>query len=285
MKYRVQLYELLSRHKIALFLSGLCGLALVILGGYNDSLLKTITFLAVMVGCFLLSEFIYQSGGLRFENWKIEQPKKELFVIVGVIIIQFLVLIYWFVIVDQSGVSLTVRIITLVLRFLFIFPVFLLVYFLAVRKYSLRQLGIWRLRYWYVSIPLIVLIGGATYLTFPEGMQFQKELQGNGYLRFITLGFLTAAIPEEIARSLFQTRLGVVLNNKGLAWFIVGLIWALSHVPLFSFQSGDYYSAILSALGIMPIGLLWGYLNERYRSIIPSVLIHGTNLWGLQNIL
>ena len=167
--------------------------------------------------------------------------------------------------------------------------VFYLIYFLGIRKYKARQIGIWGFKYWFVGIPLIILIGGVAYLSFPEDMQFQSELNQGGVSvlmkNFLLLGLLTAAIPEEIARTLFQSRLSIVMKNKALAWFFVSIIWALQHIPLFSFQSdGSYYGATISALGIIPIGMLWGYLNERYKSIVPSVLIHATNLWGLQNI-
>ena len=177
----------------------------------------------------------------------------------------------------------------MILRLVFIFPVFLLVYFLAIRKYKAQEIGIWGFNYWFVSLPLIVLIGGVAYLTFPADMQFQDQMGDGGVIRLmkglVLLGFLTAAIPEEIIRTLFQSRLSAVMKNKSMAWFLVSLIWALQHIPFFAFNAnGDYYSATIGALGILPLGLLWGYLNERYNTIIPSVLIHGTNLWGLQNI-
>tara|TARA_R110002049_G_scaffold63062_1_gene167838 strand:- start:433 stop:954 length:522 start_codon:yes stop_codon:yes gene_type:complete len=172
----------------------------------------------------------------------------------------------------------------MLLRILFVFPVFFLIYFLAIKKYTLKELGILRFNFWYVSLPLIVLIGGVAYLIFPDGLQFQDVLKTNGYLAFITLGFLTASIPEEITRVLLQTRLYGLLKNKSFAWFSASFVWALFHIPVFMFNGSNYYDACISALGILPLGLLWGYLNERYRSILPSVIIHGTNLWGLQNI-
>lgn len=92
----------------------------------------------------------------------------------------------------------------------------------------------------------------------------------------IVFGFLTAAIPEEVARTLFQSWLGAVLRNKSVAWFAVSLIWALQHIPTFASQSeGDYNGVLLSTLGILPIGLLWGYLNERHKSILPYTRLEG----------
>jgi hypothetical protein len=39
----------------------------------------------------------------------------------------------------------------------------------------------------------------------------------------------------------------------------------------------------MSSVRIIPIGLMCGYLTHRTKSIIPSVLVHGSNFWGLQN--
>jgi membrane protease YdiL (CAAX protease family) len=36
---------------------------------------------------------------------------------------------------------------------------------------------------------------------------------------------------------------------------------------------------------MMPIGFLWGYLTHRTKSLLPAVLVHGLNFWGLQNFL
>lgn len=261
-------------------MSVILAIGLIIMASIEGGLDKTILYLLTMAACFLLSEFIYFTGKVSLKPWKITHPRQELLVTFGVVLAGIGLLIYWFLIIDQSHASQMTKTITMILRLLFIFPVFLLVYFLAIKKYKPLTIGIWSFKYWFISLPLIVLIGGVAYLGFPDGMIQEFTIQ-----QFIFLGFLTAAIPEEIARTLFQSRLGRVIHHKGMAWFIVSFIWALQHIPLFAFKSnGDLYGATIGALGILPIGLLWGYLNERYRSIIPSVLIHGTNIWGLNNI-
>ena len=284
MKYGLHLYQLVDRHRAAFFLSAILAVVLIVIGFTEQRLDKTITYLSVMVLCFLLSEFIYFSGKPVFPEWKIKHPKSELIIVIIVTLIAISLSIYWFVIVGPEEVSSATRMVTMVLRLLFIFPIFLLIYFLAIKRYKPHEIGLWNFKYWFVSLPLIILIGGVSYLTFPEELQWSSSLQKSGIQGFIVLGFLTAAIPEEITRNLFQSRLGNVINSKSIAWFTVSLIWALEHIPFFGASSGDYYGATIAALGILPIGLLWGYLNQRYKSIIPSVLIHGTNLWGIQNI-
>lgn len=285
MKFYQHLLSLFEKHKPGIFLSFLLAIILLIIASIEASLIKTFAYLIVLFSAFLFSEFIYFTGKPAFKEWKIKKPKQELRVVLFVVIVCSLLMVYWFIIADQNAVSQAVSIAALLLRVIFIFPVFLLVYFLGFKKYKPREIGIWGFKYWFVSIPIIILLGGTAYLFFPDGMQFEQQWQSNGIITFIFLGFFTAAIPEEITRTIFQSRLGVVINNKSIAWFIVSLVWAIQHIPAFVFSSeGDYYGATISALGILPIGLLWGYLNERFKSIIPSVIIHGTNLWGLHNI-
>jgi membrane protease YdiL (CAAX protease family) len=240
--------------------------------------------LLTLLVAFIISEFIYFSGNFSYESWLIKSPKSELWIIIGTQLIVAMLLIYWFLIADRQSMSSASKMAAFALRILFVFPVFFLIYFLGIKRYTLKELGILNLRRWYVSLPILVLIGGVSYLLFPDGLQFEDIIEEHGYLSLITLGFLTAAIPEEITRNLLQSRLGRVLKSKSLGWFLSSLIWALIHIPLFSFNTGDYYLAFISALGILPIGLFWGYLNQRYRSIIPSIILHGTNLWGLHNL-
>jgi membrane protease YdiL (CAAX protease family) len=40
----------------------------------------------------------------------------------------------------------------------------------------------------------------------------------------------------------------------------------------------------MGVVDIVPLGLLWGYLMHRTRSLLPSTLLHATNIWGLQNL-
>lgn len=281
--YKDPIYHLLRRHKAALAAATALGLALLIISLVEGSRLKTSAFMLTILGCFLVSEFIYHSGKMNFPDWKIKAPRSEWRVVLFIQIVGLVLLVTAFVLIDRSTLARSWGMVLMALRIIFIFPVFLLVYFLAVRRYSLVDIG-FRLRHAYVAFPLIILIGVVSFFGFPEGVQFADILQQHGYWSFLTLGFLTAALPEEILRNLFQSRLSAISGSKSLGWFLASLIWALSHIPSFGSQSGDYISATLGALGIMPIGLLWGYLNERYRSIVPAVLIHGTNLWGLQNI-
>ncbi len=284
-EYTEHIKRLFKSHKLGFALGLILSLALMTIGFLEDSSMKVASYLLTLFGSFLLSELFYHNKKSGINEWVIKHPKSEFYFIATTQVIVILLLTYWFLVVDREAVSLAVKVSALALRILFVFPVFLLLYFLALKKYTLRQLGILRFNHWHISLPIILLIGGTSYLFFYDGLQFEKIVQKNGFLSLLTLGFLTAAIPEEITRNLLQSRLGIMINHKSIAWFAASALWAIVHIPSFTFNTnGDYYNATISALGILPIGLLWGYLNERYKSIVPSVIIHGTNLWGLHNI-
>jgi len=277
---------LLKKHRLGFILGLILSLVLILFGFVQDNVLKVLCYLLTLFVSFLFSELYYHKKKPEYFDWLVLKPKTEFYVIVCTQVIVISLMVYWFLIIDQQTVSRVTMVLTMVLRILFVFPIFFLIYFLIIKKYSLKELGILRFNHWYVGLPIILLIGGISYLFFSDGLQFKSVVEENGYLSLFTFGFLMAAIPEEITRNLLQSRMGKILNRKSLAWFSASFVWAIIHIPLFTFKAnGDYYSAATSALGILPIGLLWGYLNERYKSIIPSVLIHGTNLWGLHNIL
>ena len=104
-----------------------------------------------------------------------------------------------------------------------------------------------------------------------------------GIIGTLFTGFIVAALSEEFWRFIAQTRLAVLFNNKALAWFVATIIWAFMHAPKWYGDSGNLYEAIAGSLRIIPIGLMWGYMTYKTKSILPSVIVHGSNLWGLQN--
>ena len=177
-----------------------------------------------------------------------------------------------------------IRIAFFVLVLLFVYPLFLFGYFVFHKRYRPQQLGVSFSMAW-VALPVTAIIGITTYLVVPQRMQFREVYEQSGVLSMLFLGFLTAALPEEFIRVLTQTRLGAVFADRGLGWLAASVLWALIHIPNFYSKSGSLYSASMSAAGIVPIGLLWGYMSERLKSIAPSVLTHGVNLWGLHNLL
>lgn len=55
------------------------------------------------------------------------------------------------------------------------------------------------------------------------------------------------------------------------------------HAPKWYSEEHNISEAILGSVRIIPIGLMWGYLTNRTKSIFPATIVHGVNFWGLQN--
>jgi len=285
-------YKLFAKHlcykiinnKITFLLIVLLGLAIESLSFLYGSLGNSFAYLSVLLLCVLLIEFFMFIKPIH-KRWKIKNAGQENIVIMICIFMSYCIMAIRFLIIDDfQSVDMSIRITLLVFVILFIYPVFLAFYFLKLKKYKLKEIGFGNWKYFWIAIPITIMFAIVAFGIMPEKIQFSDIIEEKGILALFTLGFLTAAIPEEFTRLLFQTRLGKILNNKALGWFIASFIWALGHVFIFSNQSQDYLDAFISAIGIMPIGLFWGYLTEKFKSMIPSVLIHGTNLWGIQNI-
>jgi membrane protease YdiL (CAAX protease family) len=152
--------------------------------------------------------------------------------------------------------------------------------YLFAYRYRLTDLGV-NFRYWYVALLIHVVFGMITLTLAPEKSHWHAVFHTYG----IVDGVLTAAIPEEFLRMLLMTRLGAVFSNKGMGLFVATFLWASLHIPVFwsGVPQWSFWRALISPWGIIPIGLLWGYITHRTRSLVPSVLLHGFNLWGLQN--
>lgn len=280
------LKTLINQYKSAVTIVLMVGLLLAVIsyiGGHGS---KVYIYLITLLGAVLISEFylFIKGAGNEETDWTIKSPKNELLIIICSQVLIAALLVFWFNMAKQQVDSLALKYSLLILRLMFGFPIFLFLYFVVIKKYRLKELGITNVQSWYICAPLILLIGLMTFLMFPEGMQFQQVVAQSGILSLFLLGFLTAAIPEEVTRVLLQSRLSRVSNSQTLGWFLASSIWAVLHLPIFLAGSDAHWPAIANAVAILPIGLFWGYLNQRYKSIIPSVIIHGTNLWGLHNI-
>jgi membrane protease YdiL (CAAX protease family) len=103
------------------------------------------------------------------------------------------------------------------------------------------------------------------------------------YLAAVAIS-VVECLPEEFFRFAWQTRIGAWMKNPAAGWLIASMAWAVLHGPVDYSQSHSTVEAMLSVIDIVPLGLLWGYLSHRTGSFLPSVLLHGLNFWGLQNL-
>lgn len=168
---------------------------------------------------------------------------------------------------------------SIVFLLLFGLPVVLGAIYFFHFHYAPAELG-FRMDYWYLS-PIVLLVFAATaLLVAPDGLTWQSH-RG---IQLVASAFL-AALSEEFVRMLMQTRFAVALRSPGIAFFVATFAWACLHLPVIHAQNKGmtWPEACRSAPLIIPIGLLWGYMTYRTKSLIPAVIVHGLNYWGLQN--
>jgi membrane protease YdiL (CAAX protease family) len=151
-------------------------------------------------------------------------------------------------------------------------------------RYRLQDLGV-RVT-GVAAVPIVIVIfAAATALSPVPTVTWPRLLkESGGSLWSLTGTLLTAAVPEEFFRFAWQTRVGALRRNRAAGWFIASVAWAILHAPRFWDEGHSAIGTLMGVVDIVPLGLLWGYLMHRTRSLLPSTLLHATNIWGLQNL-
>ena len=218
---------------------------------------------------------------------EVRNPKKELkifilFTILGVI---FMSLEYYL----KSGLIPKTLFTTFPIYIgliIFGMPIGILLY-LLLNKYKILNLGfkINSLSYIILGIFIWGITGIFAFVFNKEGILWSKAINEFGSIgAVIVAGVINAALPEEFFRFIFQTRFSKILKVKGLHILIAASIWAFMHFPVNYFKESESISGIfIYCIQIIPLGFIWGYLMHRTKSIIPSLIAHGFNLWGFQN--
>ena len=167
---------------------------------------------------------------------------------------------------------------------LFTFPVALALIYLLHYRYKPSELGI-KLRYLYLPLLVLLIFGAITFWVAPEKSHWRSFFLQFGVRGWLFSALLGAALSEEFTRMLLQTRLANAFRNISLGFVAATFIWACLHIPInhSQIQNATWMRAFLGAIGFMPEGFLWGYMTHRTKSILPAVLVHAFNLWGLVN--
>lgn len=167
----------------------------------------------------------------------------------------------------------------------FTLPIVLAFIYLFFYRYKPSELGI-NLRFWYLPLLLHLLWGGIAIMTARDTVLWHSYIQQNGIVGTLITLVVNAALAEEFTRMLLQTRLGDLFHNKGMGFVTATLLWACMHIPTSYPHTKDGTVPLLFFIKLatlIPHGLLWGYMTHRTKSLLPAVLVHGFNLWGLQN--
>jgi membrane protease YdiL (CAAX protease family) len=166
----------------------------------------------------------------------------------------------------------------------FTFPIFLALAYACFYRYRPGDLG-FNFHYWYLALVIGALFGTATLATVPQLSHWRSYFHSLGFLSALYTGLITAGLAEEFTRMLIQTRLTAALRNSGWGFLIAAIIWSSLHAPVNLSQAPhtSFPTILIQSTHLVPIGLLWGYMTHRTKSILLSTFAHGLNLWGLQN--
>lgn len=159
----------------------------------------------------------------------------------------------------------------------------MLALFLLLRGYSLKDLGV---RFWgFAPVPLIMIVCmGLVALATPLRNTWMEVYRGlGGGWGWIESGLLTAALPEEFFRVVWQTRVGKLMSNPATGWLIASLLWAGLHWFKYA-QGHSHLQTLFWVLYIVPYGLMLGYLTHRTKSILPAILLHATKFVWLGSL-
>lgn len=150
-------------------------------------------------------------------------------------------------------------------------PVLLLFFLFG---YGLRDMGFinhfWKLTL--IVFLLTILIG----IPYPQySLLFNRPIQQT-FLLYV-MGLFTNGIPEELFyRGFLLPRFEKIVKNPVNALVITSVLFNAMHIPSGLMQ---YHMSLQNVLlGIIsvsqPNGLLFGYLYQRTRSIVPGVILH-----------
>jgi membrane protease YdiL (CAAX protease family) len=182
-------------------------------------------------------------------------------------------------------VGFLVRLPLLIGMALFTFPVGLALY-LWRKKYKLPQFGLaFRpVSFLFLGVLIWALTGLFAFFFYPSGIIWSEGYEElGGVAGMIWSGLIMAGLAEEFSRFVMQSRLQRVIHSSGFSILIATALWAFMHFPINYFKGSPVSSIIVYCIQIIPLGFIWGYLTHRTKSIVPSTLAHGFNLWGFQN--
>ena len=195
----------------------------------HDTLKQGIAYIFVMWLCSFIIDMYTLTRAVK-DDFIVKYSKREtryffLCIFLGLILIYF----RFFGVVKWEHLNNTIKLILLPLL-IFVYPIGLAIIMFLLR-YKPKDLGL-KLQGIIIALPIIVILAITNRIICPQSFTWYELVkEGGGVMGALVLGFLVAALPEEFFRVIGQTRLGIFLNNKGLAWFIASFLWALLHAP------------------------------------------------------
>ena len=274
-------YQRIKSNLITFILIIATAISALYIGYRHDAIVRSIAYLFVMWLCSFFID-LYAIWRPAKNDFIVRNPRKEtLWFFVCILGSALFFFLRFSGILNWETINLALKL-TIAVLLIFAFPIALAIIFLLM-KYKPFDLGI-RLQGFIVVVPVIAISFLTNRIITPESLTWNRLIaESGGILEALYTGFIIAGLSEEFFRVIGQTRIGALVSNNGYGWFITTVIWALFHAPKWYMESHDLGEALLSSIRIIPLGLMWGYMTHRTKSILPSVMVHGLNFWGLQN--
>lgn len=217
---------------------------------------------------------------------EVKEPKKELtiaifFSIIGILFLTLNFMLKSNTIPDKIFTKIPIGLGSII----FAMPIGIIIY-LLIKRYKLMRLGLTTQPLKSIILGLIIwgLTGLFAYIFNKEGMLWTRAYEElGGIIGIIVQGVIGAALFEEFSRFVIQSRSKAVFKANGINILLATTIWAFMHFPVTYFKGAEISGALIYCIQIIPIGFVWGYMTQRTKSIIPSTITHGINLWGFQN--
>ncbi len=270
------------KNNISTFLiTSLIAFIVLYVGYIHDTIIQAISYLATLVLCIYIIDLFTLNKSHKFEII-VRNPRKETFYFIATVFLGLIFLYFRFSkTADWEHINGLARLVIIPL-IIFVFPIGLAIIMLLL-KYKPKDLGL-RTNGVIQAIPIILIFALVNRLICPESLTFDKLMEeSGGSIWMLFSGFIMAGLSEEFFRVIGQTRIGAFLKNNGLGWILTSTIWALLHGPKWYGESNDLTEVLLSCCRIIPLGLMWGYLTHRTKNFLPATIVHGMNIWGLQN--
>lgn len=246
----------------------------------HNELPKALAYLAAMLACVIVVD-LFARWFPTDQEFPVRRPKQEAALVVGIELLALVLAIVLFVLFPINTLPVFWKFASLP-ALAIIFPIVLPLVLLR-WKYRPAELGLRFNAMGRVFLPVLLITATTAYLAAPHDFTLGRLLNEEGVLGALITGFITAGLSEEFVRMALQTRLGAYLRNPAVGWFFATLVWAFLHSPNWYAKGGDLYEALMGAVRIIPLGLMWGYITYRTKSLLPATLVHGMNVWGLQN--
>ena len=258
----------------------LCVAGVLELAIRHEELPKALAYLGAMVLCAFIIDLLAQLFPTQWE-FPVRRPEREATLVVGIEVLAVVLMILLFVVFRLNTLPVAWKIASIPAMAI-IFPIALPLVLLW-WKYKPAELGIRFNAMSWVFLPVLLITAGTAYVVAPDEFTLSKILASEGVVGALITGLITAGLSEEFVRMVLHTRVGAYLRNPAVGWFFATLVWAFLHSPNWYAKGGDLYEALMGAVRIVPLGLMWGYITYRTKSLLPATLVHGMNVWGLQN--